>query len=253
MTTTFDGKVPPVIPDPLVTSWADRSSDVDPADGDYSSAMVTDDTPGLGGPRVSDSLAAAKVLANAAQNAADQAGTDATAAQTDAAEALVNAAAAQGSADDAMVAAATAQDTADAAGTAAATAASAAAVAQGTADLALALASADDQERQFLPSLVAGTQVHAIYRKGPVTIVRIDYVMDGGLTVGSATITPRINDVDITDGAVTITTGQSGAGNSFSTSPTAARSLTTGDKLSLHVTGLNVTVTRMAVTYTLQK
>jgi len=110
-----------------------------------------------------------------------------------------------------------------------------------------------DHRGMFLPSLVSGRSSNFIYRGPAASVAQIDYVLSGSLTLGAtATLTPKINDVAITNGAVSIPEAQSGDGADFSTTPTGNNDLVDGDRVSVQVTGTNVLDTTTAgVTLTL--
>lgn len=70
-------------------------------------------------------------------------------------------------------------------------------------------------------------------------ITSIDTRLSGALTTGDATLTAAINGTPVTNGVVTITQSGSAAGDLDSASPSAARTITAGQVLSLTVGGTN--------------
>lgn len=68
-------------------------------------------------------------------------------------------------------------------------------------------------------------------------IVALYSVIDGAVSTADVTITPSIGGVDVTNGALTIATSGSGAGDVDSATPTAAKSVAAGGAIKLLVTG----------------
>lgn len=86
-----------------------------------------------------------------------------------------------------------------------------------------------------------------LYYDGPAgTITSIHIVLSGVLTVGAATLTPKIDGTPITDGAISIPVLGSGANAVYASTPSALNEVAPGVVLSADVTGLNLTATTRA-------
>jgi hypothetical protein len=80
------------------------------------------------------------------------------------------------------------------------------------------------------------------------TISKIRSVINGGLSVGDATLTAAIGATAITNGVVTITQAGSGAGDVDAATPTAANLVAVGDVLTITVGGTNTAAVSACVT-----
>jgi len=100
-----------------------------------------------------------------------------------------------------------------------------------------------------LLSTVSGTG-YLVYRGPDTTIQGISVVLDGSLTVASSvTFATAINGTPVTNGDIAIAAVDSGAGEDFASTPTAANALTDGDVISVATSTLiNVIPTLGAVT-----
>lgn len=89
------------------------------------------------------------------------------------------------------------------------------------------------------------------YAVAPIagTINKIYSIIDGALATGDATLTPSINGVAITGGAITITQAGSAAGDLDESTPTAANTVAAGDKLSIAIGGTNSAARRCQVLF----
>lgn len=69
------------------------------------------------------------------------------------------------------------------------------------------------------------------------TVAKLQSVIDGAVSTADVTITSSIGGVDITDGALTIATAGSAAGDVDSATPTAANTVAAGQAIKLTVAG----------------
>jgi hypothetical protein len=100
--------------------------------------------------------------------------------------------------------------------------------------------------RVFVPLRVGTLVGTGVYRQISVhagRVVKIWSVIEGVLTTGDATLTPKINGTAITAGLLTITQAGSAAGDIDSAVPTGANVVAVGDELSALVGGNNATAT----------
>ena len=82
---------------------------------------------------------------------------------------------------------------------------------------------------------IAGSAWVAVPEAGTVTAIYS--VIDGGIATSDATLTPRIGGTPITDGAITVTSTGSVAGDVDSSNPTAANSVSAGDAIEIATDG----------------
>lgn len=70
-------------------------------------------------------------------------------------------------------------------------------------------------------------------------VVEIRTALNGALTGADATLTPKINDVAITDGAIVIANAGSAAGDVDVSRPTALRTVRVGEAIEIETDGLS--------------
>jgi hypothetical protein len=119
-----------------------------------------------------------------------------------------------------------------------------------------ALAAYLANRRVFVPLRVATLVGANVYRQLSVhagRVVKIWSVIEGVLTTGDATLTPKINGVAITTGLLTITQAGSAAGDIDTAVPTAANVVAVGDELSALVGGTNATATVSNVMFEIER
>lgn len=91
------------------------------------------------------------------------------------------------------------------------------------------------QTKQIADLSADATYYMTVRHAGKIT--RITTITDGAVGTADVVITPSINGVAVTNGAVTIATAASAAGDQDESVPTAANTVAIGDKISLAVTG----------------
>jgi hypothetical protein len=109
--------------------------------------------------------------------------------------------------------------------------------------------------RKFVPLRVATLVGSGVYRQLSIyagRVVKVWSVIEGVLTTGDATLTPKINGVAITNGGLTITQSGSAAGDIDTAVPTAANIVAVGGELSLTVGGSNATATVANVVFEIE-
>lgn len=80
-------------------------------------------------------------------------------------------------------------------------------------------------------------------------ITQIASIIELALTIGDATLTPKIGATDITGGVITITQAGSAAGDIDTATPSAANYVAAGDMLSITVTGTQAAAAPANVTF----
>jgi len=84
-------------------------------------------------------------------------------------------------------------------------------------------------------------------------IIRIQSIIDGAIATADAVITPQINTVAITGGAITIATAGSAAGDIDVSTPTALRTVAVGDAIEIATSGASTNTVRANFTVTIQR
>jgi hypothetical protein len=93
-----------------------------------------------------------------------------------------------------------------------------------------------------IPTLV-GTGVTWAVAPAAGVISKITASIDAALGTGNATLTAAINTIPVTTGVVTIVEATADAGDSFTCSPRAAKTVSAGDMISITVGGTNTVST----------
>lgn len=93
---------------------------------------------------------------------------------------------------------------------------------------------------RYLEGVIADVSTaEVVYLPAPVagTITSLRTVLEGAITVADAIITPKINGVAVTGGAITIANSGSAAGDTDSATPTAANTIAAGDYITVETDG----------------
>ena len=102
-------------------------------------------------------------------------------------------------------------------------------------------------DKVFVPVTIetlVGANTYRAVAPAAGRVTKIWSITEGVLTTGDATLTPKINGVDMTDGLITIAQAGSAAGDIDSSAPSAANTVAVGDGLAFLVGGTNATATK---------
>ena len=80
------------------------------------------------------------------------------------------------------------------------------------------------------------------------TIEKITSVINGAIATADATLTPKINESPITDGAITIANAGSAAGQIDTSSPSAAKTITANDAVEIETDGASTNTVSAVIT-----
>jgi hypothetical protein len=89
-----------------------------------------------------------------------------------------------------------------------------------------------------------------IYVVSPVagTITKIYSVINGAIATANSILTPKINNVAITNGAITVAFSGSAAGDVDSSTPTAANTITAGQAIEIETDGGSANTVEVVLT-----